>query len=174
MYKNETEVMKKLKINKWNQLSKDKMLNFVAMMPDIDNEVRLKILDNLPEFKELALTIVKEIDETHRKIIDSNEINQKYIHEAYSETRQILQKQLDRDIVTPEERMHICNLLVKLLENEGELDKNNKKFLNNIAVAGAVLGGFALALLGVAICGKLSIVRGEGDIIDTDSINDET
>jgi len=56
----EDEVKQELGIESWRNLSKDKVLRFAAMMPDMDTEVALKIVEHFPVFKDFALDVVKE------------------------------------------------------------------------------------------------------------------
>jgi O-phosphoseryl-tRNA(Cys) synthetase len=50
-YKNEDELKKALEIDTWKNLSRDKLIKFVAMMPDMDKELALKVVEQFPEFK---------------------------------------------------------------------------------------------------------------------------
>ena len=53
-YNDEQSVMQDLGISSWRNLSKDKFMNFVAAMPDMTDEVRLKIIEQLHQFTQLC------------------------------------------------------------------------------------------------------------------------
>ena len=46
--KTEQDIKNALKINKWSELSRDKVLKLVQMTPDIDKEVYIKIIEQVP------------------------------------------------------------------------------------------------------------------------------
>ena len=49
-YVSETSVKKALKIDNFRNLSKDKIMQFVSMIPYIDKEVAIAIINQFPEF----------------------------------------------------------------------------------------------------------------------------
>lgn len=55
-FDSEDAVKKALAIDSWRNLSKDKLLRFVAMMPDMDKEVAVRTIEQFPQFKEFGST----------------------------------------------------------------------------------------------------------------------
>jgi hypothetical protein len=54
-YKSEIEIMRDLEIDNWRNLSRDKILRFVAMMPEMDKEIAIKVIEQFPEFRKFAV-----------------------------------------------------------------------------------------------------------------------
>lgn len=164
---NEVEVMKQLGIDSWRNLSKDKMLRFAAMMPDVDTEVALKIIEQFPAFKEFALGTVKEMEKAHESTLKSNDKSQDQVYKAFQEIREILKGELDRDDLTWDQRKFI----IELIQENGKLvfqkDSEGKQFLNTIFGKVALVGGGVVAL-GVAFVGGKMMLE---QLDDIDGIN---
>ena len=159
----EVEVMKQLDIESWKNLSKDKMLRFAAIMPDMDTEVALKIIEQFPAFKEFALDTVKEIEKAHKSTLKSNDKSQKQAYKAFQDIREILKGELDKDNLTWDQRKFI----LELIQENGKLvfqkDSENKQFLNTVLGKVAVFGGGVVAM-GVVFLGGKIMLEQENDI----------
>lgn len=158
----EVEVMKQLDIDSWRNLSKDKMLRFAALMPDMDTEVALKIIEQFPTFKEFALDTVKEMEKAHKSTLKANDKSQKHAYKAFEEIREILKGELDRDNLTWDQR----KVILEMIQDNGKLvfqkDSENKQFLNSVLGKVAVLGGSAVAMGVVFLGGKVMLEHEDG------------
>lgn len=76
-FENEGEILKELGMESWRNLSKEKMIRFAAMMPDMDKEVALKIIQQLPEFTKFALEALNVMEKEHANTLSSNKDSQK-------------------------------------------------------------------------------------------------
>lgn len=148
----EQEVLNELKIDSWRHLSKDKFLDFVAAMPNMDKDVVLAAVAQFPNFKDLALgaltTLQAQAEGAHR----FNWKSQKRVHQAFAGYRSALQAELDRGQLSTEERFQILGLIREAVEAEGKKDSENKnwllKVLGGVAAVLLTLGAFAVAVLG--------------------------
>lgn len=156
----EDEVKKALDIDSWRNLSKDKVIKFAAMMPDMSNEVRIKIIEQFPKFKELALGALKVLEKEHESTLASNAQSQTHVHNAYQDIRKMLQDELEREDLSAEDRRILIEQLMETGEKEFEKDTENKQFLDglfNKALMG--VGGLVAASL-VFVGGKVVLQRG--------------
>lgn len=158
----EVEVMKQLDIESWRNLSKDKMLRFAALMPDMDTEVALKIIEQFPAFKEFALDTVKEIEKAHKSTLKSNDKSQKQVYKAFEDVREILKGELDKDDLTWDQRKFIIELIRENGKQVSQKDSENKEFLNTVLGKVAVFGGGAIAAGVVFLGGKIMLEQGDG------------
>ena len=46
----EEQVKAAIGISDWRHLSKDKLMNFVSVLPNVDSEVAIRIIEQFPEF----------------------------------------------------------------------------------------------------------------------------
>lgn len=149
---NEKQVLKKLDIPDFRHITKDHVITLTSMLDKVDPEVAKKALEQFPEFASLAKEMVVE----QKRIIDKAfEENAKGVEAYYAACKQILdalEKQLDKDDLTSEERSEIIDNMLAVAENMSRKDAENKKFhLDAIKYFGgfaAVVGVVAVAVLG--------------------------
>ncbi|MER6332209.1 hypothetical protein ABT298_23330 [Streptomyces sp. NPDC001034] len=161
-YKSEAEIKRALGIESWRNLSKDKMIRFAAMMPDMGTEVALKIIDQFPSFKEFATEVVNALEKSFDSAVSANKQSQEHVHQALWHIREILQSQLDKECQSWEERKYILDLIMETGRLESLKDSENKKFLNmGLRTLGAVAVG-ALGLSVAFIGGKVMAESKDG------------
>ena len=158
---NEDEVKKQLGIESWRNLSKDKMLRFAAMMPDMDTEVTLKIIEQFPAFKELGLDTVKEIGKAHESTLKSNDKSQDQVYKALQENREILKGELDKDGLDWDQRKYIIEQIQETGKLAFQKDSEGKQFLNTVLGKVAIFGGSVVALGVVFVGGKIMLEQGD-------------
>jgi hypothetical protein len=157
-YKNEAEIKQALGIESWRHLSKDKMIRFAAMMPDMGTEVALKIVEQFPTFKDFAMGVIGAVEKAHESTLSGNNQSQDHFHRACQETREILKDELNKDYLSPEEKKSIIEQLMELARMEFQKDSENKQFLDAGFKKVLAVAGVALAL-GVAFVGGKVMVE---------------
>lgn len=148
----EQKVLKKLGISDFRHMTKDKIVKFASMLPYMDPEVAKKALDQFPAFKELVSQLVVEYKAIVEKVLAENTASQDTFYTACNSILESLQRELQSDDLTQEEKDRIENKMLEVAKLIGEKDSANKRFLVKvIAIASfAVVGivGTAASLLG--------------------------
>jgi hypothetical protein len=157
--KNEDEIKRALGIRSWRNLSKDKVIRFAAMMPDMATEVRMKIVEQFPNFKDLAKNSVDAAGKAHESTLSANEKSQEYFYRASQQQRDILAREINRDDISSEERKLLCEALQANVDQVSQKDSENKHFLGREHRAMATVAGAAMVLGAVFVGAK---VMGEG------------
>lgn len=165
-YKNEDQIKKALGIDSWRHLSKDKMVRFVAMMPDMSTEVALKIVEQFPAFKDFAKNAVDMMQKAHESTLTANERSQEHVHRAFQEIREILRRELDKGDLTWEQRKYLIEQIQETGRQQSQKDSENKKFLDG-ALGKALAGAGVLAALGVAFVGGRVLAENKDGPEDT-------
>ena len=151
-FENEDEILKRLGIESWRNLSKEKLLTFVSDLPNIDPKVALAIVAQFPNFKSLVQESLDQTKDHAENAISMNWKSQKKVHEAFAEYREILSKELDRDDLTADDRFRIIEMLRDALQMEASKDSEHKSFvfkiLGTVGVVTVAGSALALALLG--------------------------
>jgi len=119
-----------LDITDWRNLSKEKFLQFVAMVPDMDKEVRMKLIEQLPEVMRLAAETTTGLGKVHDSTLSSNDKSQDQVHEAWREIRVTIAAQLERDDLGSDERKALNEQLIQTGERQAEADSKNKTYLD--------------------------------------------
>lgn len=161
----EKMVLKKLGIEDFRHLSKDSVMAFASMLPEIDPEVAMKALEQFPDFANTVLGTMKEYKSSIDKAMDEGGKSVKEVYDAYKAVMDALEKFLEDDHLTFEERMQVLTLMGDVADKVSLKDEKHKKFImqNLMALAGfSIVGIAALA----AVLGANTQIGGLSDILD--------
>lgn len=151
-YSSEMEIKRELGIDTWRELSKDKLLRFAAMMPDMDTEVALKVVEQFPSFKEFAVDVVKAMETAHESTLTANARSGNEVHEAFKDIRAVLKTELDKDDLLWEQRRWIIEQIQETGRQQFDKDSENKRFLDS-TLGKVVVGAGGVVALGLAALG---------------------
>lgn len=158
----EVELMNRLGIESWRNLSKDKFMSFVSELPNMDREVALNVVAQFPNFKDLVLDSLDDVKDEVTQARVFNWKSQKKVHKAFAEYREILRHELDRGNLTSEERFRILGLLRDAIDAEAAKDRENKQF--QVVMTGVLVSAtLALAGTAVAVLGGNTQIGGTRD-----------
>lgn len=149
-YKSEAEILKVMQIDSFRNLSKEKVLQFAALMPEMDKEVAIKVIEQFPEFRQFALDALNVLETEHTSTLDANKTSQAAVFHAFDEVRAILKNELDRDDLSAEDRMIIIDKIMETANQVFAKDSENKRFLDTIfgktvlATGGAIVAGIVV------------------------------
>lgn len=157
-YVSEEAVKKALAINSFREVSKEKIVDFISMIPNMDKDVAISIINQFPVYTDFANNVIATLKEMCDNIITSGDISQREIMAMYRQALDAFEKNLNNDDCTPEERQEIRQVMLLIVEQASKKDSEHKQWLIDLAkgIAPAigifVVGG--LAILGVNIKGK--------------------
>lgn len=161
-YKNEDEIKQELGIDSWRNLSRDKVIRFAAMMPDMDTEVALKIIEQFPVFKEFAMDVVDSMEKAHESTLSANTQSQDHVHRAFQEIREILKGELQKNDLSWDEKKFLIEQIQETGRQQSQKDTENKRFLDS--VLGKVLLGTGAALAAGLIFVGAKVIADQLDI----------
>jgi hypothetical protein len=154
---NEEAVKRALGISSFRELSKDKMLAFAAAMPDMANEVRVKLIEQLPGFQKFALDAVSAVERAFDSSLSANEHSQDQATEAFAEVRGLIKGELDRDDLREDHRQFLIRAALGTAESEARMDGDNKRFLAGALKTVGATAVIAAAAAVVLVGGRLVI-----------------
>jgi hypothetical protein len=151
-YTSEVEVMNALGIESWRNLSKNSVFELLGLLPEIDREVALKIIDQIPEFTKLALGALDDVAKGHNAALASNDRNMEMVNQFHLEILAILKAELDKDL-TPEQWMRVVDELRDvrvdgLLKDTENKRFNSEQFDKRLRMTGMILLGVVAVVLG--------------------------
>lgn len=151
----ELEVLKKLGIDNFRQLSKDKVMEFASCLDKMDPEVAMKALEQFPEFSKTMLEISKEYKEFATKALTSNDDSVKNVYAGMMSVITTLQKELEKENLSFEEKKYILEKMDEVTSKMKEVDTENKNFilkaLGGVCVCFVALGS---AVASIFLSGK--------------------
>lgn len=142
----EDSVKKALKINSFRELSKDKIMQFASMIPYMDKEVAIAVVNQFPIYAEFVKVIISVYMETANRILEDNKESQMAAIHGYQTILDSLSNKLEESN-TEEERKSITNDMISVADKIAEIDEKNKKFLNKMV--NKILAGVGIAVLAV-------------------------
>ena len=162
-YLSEEAVKRALKIDSFRNLSKDKVMQFASMIPYVDKNVAIAIINQLPTFADFVKTAVSTYSQMCDKILECNKESQKAAVTGYQTILDALAKKMECEDVTEEQRKAITEDMLQVADKIAELDFQNKKFLDKMG--NKILFGLFVAVAVVAAAiGINSSVGGTDDI----------
>lgn len=158
----EVQVLKKLNIEDFRHLTKDKVISMATMLDKMDPEVAKKAIEQFPEFTKTMRQIIAD----YRKSIDEGmKQNTEGVKSFYYTCDDIIsscQRLIENDELSFEERRYILDQMVVVAKMKDEKNTEDKKFI----IMMSSLGLAALGLTGIA----LSTVLGSNFKVDTDAV----
>ncbi len=122
----EEEVKKKLKIGDWRNLSKEKVMQLIQMSPDIDKEVFLKILEQVPHLVDETKVIINAFKES----IDASKSMSIETKKYYITVSNRILDLLESDKLSDELKIELKDLLVLISNKMDDLDNRDKVFMS--------------------------------------------
>ena len=145
----EQQVKDALGITDWRKVTKDQIIEFASNMQNIDPNVAIACINQMPEFKEQSTTIVKYFYDL------CNTELQKNTSEAIIQYKQIienLQKQLSKRNINETERQFIIEQMVYLADKIDSVEIRKDAHKRTVLQFAGIVGTFAIAA-GAAILG---------------------
>lgn len=165
----EEQVKNALRVDSLQNLSKDKCIEFLSLIPDMDKDVAAAILNQLSLFTESVAHMVAQLNETCEKILKSNDASQKEAVDAYKKILDDLSGMLKEECISFEEKQKIIDTMIDIADRISAKDSENKQFLGKvfkcIGTAVGLVSLFAIA----AIVGKS---ESDNDAPDMNSVPD--
>ena len=145
----EQSVKDVLGISDWRNLSKDKIMSFVSVLPDVDSEVAIKIIEQFPEYAKTSQEMVNCMKETCSNILSENKSSSDKSMQAYKQILDNLEELLKKENITLEEKEYLLNKMIEVADKISDKDTENKTFLGNAlkTVGGVALGALMIGAL---------------------------
>ncbi len=153
----EQKVLKKLDIDDFRHLTKDKVITMASMLDRMNPEVAKKALEQFPDFAATAKEMLSEYKDILDKGLESNKESVQSYYDSCKTIIGALEKQLEDDKLSFDERKYIIDKMLEISKMMGDKDSENKKFITTLAVAGTVALGVVTEVLASTLGGNTKI-----------------
>lgn len=158
-------------ISDFRHMTKDKVVEFASLLPQLDPEVAKKALEQFPTFTSFANEIVATYKTLICELIKSNEEDDQAFYNACNTIIESLQQVLAKEDISSEERERTEDKMIEVAKMIGEKGEQNKKFRSRvIGILGGLIGVITLAA--AALLGTNARISKEDK--DEDDIDNET
>lgn len=162
----EQKVLKKLGIDDFRHLTKDKVITMASMLDRMDPEVAKKAIEQFPEFAHTMKDILNDYKQTLNKALDENGDSVKSYYSSCDAIITSLQKELDKENLSFDEKRYIIDKMIEVNKMKGEKDSENKRFIATLAVIGAAAIGTVAGVLASAIGGNTKIEMNDDEELE--------
>ena len=152
----EAKVLRKLDIPDFRHLTKNKIVSFVSMLPQMDPDVAKHALEQFPVFAETCLDIVNCLKDSLGMIVCSNAKNMAKFNDRCQEVLAVLEEELKQENLTDEARKLIIDGIMDVIGVIGQKDSENKEFLLGLLNRVLIVGSIVLLCLAAPLGLKLN------------------
>jgi len=145
---NEVQVLKKLGIDDFRHLTKDKVISMATMLDRMDPEVAKKVLEQFPDFantmKQVFTELRQSLDESVRM---GHEASKSYYYTCDA-IIQSCQKMLDKEDLDFDSRTYILDKMLLVAELKSDQNAKDKQFtmaMSALKTVSSVVLAFAMA-----------------------------
>ena len=146
------EVLQKLEISNFSEMSDDKIPQFTEMIPEMEPNVAKTALQLFPHFAKTATTVMNCFKDISLSAMKDNAENAKSLMATCDTVIESLKPLLQQEDLSFEDKQKVVDNMLKVLQMKAEMDKDNKAWLTKLAIGtGAVVVtvvGIAAAVLG--------------------------
>ena len=135
----EEQVKKALQIDSFRNLSKDKIMEFASLIPHMDKDVAIAIINQFPAYVESSRNIIEQYNAMCDKVLQSNDDSRKDAVMAYKTILDDLSILLKQDGITPEQQEKITDKMILVADKIADLHEDNRNFLEGIIKYGCLL-----------------------------------
>ena len=128
----EEQVKKALQIDSFRNLSKDKIMEFASLIPHMDKDVAIAIINQFPAYVESSRNMIEQYSAMCDKVLQSNDDSRKDAVMAYKTILDDLSILLKQDGITPEQQEKITDKMILVADKIADLHEDNRNFLEGI------------------------------------------
>lgn len=148
----EKQVLEKLGICDFRHVSKDKIMTFFSMLPDMEPEVAKKAMDQFPVYAGTVKEIVSDYMNFLDKALADNTESMRSCYAVCSSILDALSKILEKDEYTFEEKKYIIEQMLEVEFRISQKDTQNKKYrlkiIDRVSMIILTVIGFLAVILG--------------------------
>lgn len=156
----EADVKTLLNVETFNNVTKDGLMQFMRALPDMDRELAKQVLAQMPAFVDLCKTLLKDAEASFAAVVAESGASQAQVAQVELKLIDVLQRELDREELTPEQRARVLDDLRTIHEAADRRDREKQGMLERLwekrVMAGLVVAG------GIAIVAVRATASGGG------------
>lgn len=153
----ELMVKKALNIDSFRNLSKEKVIEFVSRIPDMDKEVACAIINQFPCYVDNAKIMVESLERTCSLILQNENKSHIAVIESYQKILDDLGVVLLKENISYEERKEITKTMIEIADKISDKDTEEKNY--GLEMVKTVCGYFvSFCAIGAGILGVSKVI----------------
>ena len=152
-YISEKEVLNKLHIDNFRQVTKDKVIALASMLDRMDPEVAQKALEQFPDFSKSITSIISDYKDVIKEGFVSNNESMKACYETCNTILESMRLELQNENLGYDQKREIMESMISVNKMLFDKDTENKSFvLKIVGEAAVVVIGAAIIMLSALGC----------------------
>lgn len=156
----EKKVLRKLGIDDFRHLTKDKVIAMASILDKMDPEVAKKALDQFPEFSANMKESLAEYEALLGKAMETNTASVQNCYDVCRETIKSCQTILENEELTFDQKETVLSRMFEVVRMMSEKDTENKKFVLALVAAGLVATGL-IAVVSLGLLGGYAFLESD-------------
>ena len=150
----EEDVKKALNITDFRTLSKEKIMEFVSIIPKVDKEVAISIINQFPNYADMAKDMVSGMINLCENALQDAKVGRKDVIESYRVVLETLKEELNKGDLSIDDRKRFTDDMLLVAEKIDAVNDKHLEFLKDTLkkVGGTIAG---VVVVGVAILGAI-------------------
>ena len=150
----EEDVKKALNITDFRSLSKENIMEFVSIIPKVDKEVAISIINQFPNYADMAKDMVSGMIKLCDNALQDAKVGRKDVIESYRVVLETLKEELNKGDLSVDDRKRITDDMLVVAEKIDAVNDKHLEFLKDTLkkVGGTIAG---VVVVGVAILGAI-------------------
>lgn len=127
----EKKLLKRMDIDSVDKIP-EKFDQFIDLLPDIDKDLAMEIINQLPEYRQLCTEILKTLESSCEKALDSADRSLKRTVDTYEKILDGLNERLHAESISEAEKNDITREMVFIADKVADLHKEHQNFILKI------------------------------------------
>lgn len=154
----EEAVKDMLGIPDFRHLKKEQIIEFVSNIPNMDPEVAKRCIEQFPNFKEYASSIMSRLQDSYDRAINKSHIDS---IKAYKDVLDILKNLIEKEYLSESERTYIIEKMIEVAQHLEDIDGKRDAFAQRLLQFGSAVAVVAIGVGGAALGMKMDIKPAE-------------
>lgn len=148
------EVKSTLDVTDFSSLSKEKAMEFVSLIPKIDKETAISIINQFPNYANMAKDMIGGMITLCDNALQDAKVGKKDVIESYKVVLETLKKELNKGDLSTKDRKRITDDMLIVAEKIDAANEKHQEFLKDTLkkVGGTIAG---VVVVGIAILGAI-------------------
>lgn len=147
----EDEVKKILDVKDFRSISKDKIMEFVSLIPNMNKEVAMAAIAQFPNYADMAKGMTDGLIKLCDNAVKEVSVGNRETIELYKEILVNLQNQLKEENYSPEQKIKINEQMIEVANKISMTNTERNTLINNIIKYGGSIVSGALVLGAVVL-----------------------
>lgn len=149
----EKEVLDALEISDFRHMTKNKIMKFTSLVPQMDKEVAKTALQQFPHFAQMSIEVINCYKEIMGTVLRDNALSMNDFYNSCDTVILALNELLRKDKLKFKQKKSLIDNMIQILKMKDDKDRENKVWLSELikttSIAATTILGIVGAIIGI-------------------------